>query len=84
MGGTMRRSRTRTASSGLESRHSGRSVSFSGITDRVRVAVFDDRVNGFCSKIQPVERSFEVGETQDEATAWGIERGYVDGPSRSG
>ncbi|EMA56628.1 hypothetical protein [Halococcus thailandensis] len=47
---------------------------FSGITDRVRVAVFDDRVDGFCSKIQPVERSLEDGETQAEATAWGVER----------
>lgn len=47
---------------------------FSGITDRVRVAVFDDRVDGFCSKIQPVERSFEDGETQAEATAWGVKR----------
>lgn len=47
---------------------------FSGITDRVRVAVFDDRVNGFCSKVQPVERSLEDGETQTEATAWGVER----------
>ncbi|MGN8215834.1 hypothetical protein [Halococcus salifodinae] len=47
---------------------------FSGITDRVRVAIFDDRVDGFCSKIQPVERSLEDGETQAEATAWGVER----------
>jgi hypothetical protein len=47
---------------------------FSGITDRVRVAVFDDRVDGFCSKIQPVERSLEDGETQAEAAAWGVER----------
>ena len=47
---------------------------FSGITDRVRVAVFDDRVDGFCNKVQPVERIYEDGETQAEATAWGVER----------
>jgi hypothetical protein len=47
---------------------------FSGITGSVRVAVFDDRVDGFCNKVQPVERTYEDGETQAEAMAWGVER----------
>lgn len=47
---------------------------FLGVTDRIRVAVFDDRVDGFRNKIEPVERDIKEQESQSEATAWGIDR----------
>lgn len=47
---------------------------FSGVADTVRVCVFDDRVSGFCNKIQPYDREFEDDETKAEATAWGVEK----------
>ncbi|GGL73553.1 hypothetical protein [Halocalculus aciditolerans] len=47
---------------------------FSSVGDRVRVAVFDDRVCGFCNKIEPFDREFEADETEAEAVAWGIEQ----------
>lgn len=47
---------------------------FSGISDRVRVAVSDDRVTGYSSSVQVVEREQETDETQADATAWGVER----------
>ncbi|MFC4553622.1 MULTISPECIES: hypothetical protein [Halorussus] len=47
---------------------------FSGVSDRVYVAVFDDRADGFCNHIDPVERSFGEDETKAEATAWGVEQ----------
>ena len=47
---------------------------FSSVGDRVRVAVFDDRVSGFCNKIEPFDREFGDDETEPEAVAWGVER----------
>lgn len=47
---------------------------FFGVSGSVRVAVFDDRIGGFCNKIQPVERHLDDNETDAEATAWAIER----------
>lgn len=48
---------------------------FSSVGDRVRVAVFDDRVNGFCNRIQPIVRELdENGETEADGVAWAVER----------
>lgn len=47
---------------------------FLGVSNRVHVAVFDDRVDGFRNNIEPIERELDEQETQMEATVWEIDR----------
>ncbi|WP_200862346.1 hypothetical protein [Candidatus Halobonum tyrrellensis] len=36
--------------------------------------MFDDRVDGFANRIEPVRREIREEESQSEAVAWGVER----------
>jgi hypothetical protein len=45
---------------------------FAGLSDTVRVCVFDDRVDGFCNKIELNRRDIGDEEPKAEATAWGV------------
>ena len=47
---------------------------FSHFGTTVSVAVFDDRVDGFANRIEPVRRDIRDKESQSEAVAWGVER----------
>lgn len=47
---------------------------FLGSTTSVRVAVFDDRVDGFRNMIEPVQDAVPGAESEEEATVHGIDR----------
>ena len=47
---------------------------FSHLGTTVSVAVFDDRVDGFANRIEPVRRDIHKDESQPEAVVWGVNR----------
>ena len=56
-------------------RDADRSVAvFSHFGTTISVAVFDDRVDRFANRIEPVRRDIREEESQSEAVAWGVKR----------